>query len=633
MNPRDDAPTAGGPRVRRLACALAAAALASASAALADDGEASPEQQRAIVMQRFVVSDTRIDRNPWRYASAGEFEVLTRASEHDTDWWLDALHRGMWLEDRLMPAGWLPAPQVPYTVIIDDTDMASNPAGQLHVAPLLLHAPGDPLAWDDLAEVTRIATMPISSFDDDTLALNTNVSGNDTSKLNYASLSLERLARAEPPLPGWLLTGILSRNFGMIREGFDLVLSPDPDERRTIVRAAGPGTLWVSEEETARLLKLLGANGHDPGVAAAPLAFLFESEPRGADAALWESEASLFVRWGLLGPGREDPALSRAFLELVRRARSEPVNEKVFTACFGFGYGAMKARLDPFLRAVLGKPTSVPWGMPPGALPPARLREATSDQIGRILGDWLRMKGASLAGTDPGLGRELLSSAGRILERAYREDNGLPPDVDLPHAQARDAGAPGNAGLGSATVMGPFVVSAKRFHDPRLLAVYGLYERDTGDGAKARELLLAAANAGVPRPAVYAALAELRYADALAKPLGADGKLSAGQAAGVLGPLGTALGHGPTADLLHLRVAVWTKCEAQPSTADADEIVRGCALFPRDTDLAYDAAVLCSQSGHPAQASALIDSGLVFTTRDVNREYFEELRASLGPSR
>jgi hypothetical protein len=430
-----------------------------------------------------------------------------------------------------------------------------------------------------------------------------------------------------------VLTGIFAQDFGIFREGFDLLTSLDASEPRRIVRAAGPGALWVSTEETSRLLKLLKKDKHDPKVEVAPLALLFGPEPRQENAALWQSEASLFVRWGLLGPGRDDPVLFKAFQEVVRRSRSEPVTEKVFTECFGFGYGAMKVKLDAYLRAALAKPSSVDWTMPADALPLVELKEATSDQIGRILGDWLRMKGVFLRETSPELSQELLYSAGKMLERAYRQDNGLPPDVDVPHATEQVVAEPRNNGFGEATVMKPFVVSADRIHDPRLLAVYGMYERDVGDDAKAHELLEAAARAGVSRPRAYAALAQLRYAEAMAKPQGRDGKLSAGQAAAILDPLKTALDHGPTVDLFDMAVAIWTNCEGRPAAGDIDELVRGSGLFPRNTDLAYNAAVLCSQSGYPAQASALIDRGLVFTTHEVNREYFEQLRATLGPAK
>ena len=81
-----------------------------------------------------------------------------------------------------------------------------------------------------------------------------------------------------------------------------------------------------------------------------------------------------------MGPGHVDPAMSRAFLELVRRARREPVTEQVFTECFGFGYAAMEEKLGLFLKAVLAHPTSVDLDMP-GSFPEPELKPATADQI------------------------------------------------------------------------------------------------------------------------------------------------------------------------------------------------------------------------------------------------------------
>src|SRR5476649_1500829 len=362
------------------------AALGSVRGQVSADDASETERQSAIRMQRFVVAATRIQRNPWRYTSADGIEVLTRASEHDTDWWIDALRRGRWLEDKVMPADWLPRPQVPYTVIIDDTDLATVPTSELHALPLSLHAPDDPLTWDYLSKVTSLSTDYIGSYDSDTLALNTNVNGNDTTGFNYGSMTLERLSRNQPPLPRWLLNGILAENFGIFREGYDLLLGLEEVQPRRIVKAAGPGTLWVSTEETKRMLEMLRKNRHDPKVEIAPLDMLFSEAPlRDQNLALWQSESALFARWGLMGPGRSDPAMYHAFQELVRRGRSEPITEAVFAQCFGFGYAAMKVRLDAFLQDVIAKPTSVKWDMPSEFLQSLQLKEATSDQIGRIL--------------------------------------------------------------------------------------------------------------------------------------------------------------------------------------------------------------------------------------------------------
>jgi len=610
---------------------LAALGLAIAPVRAADDTQ-GPEQQNAIMMQRFVVSATRLERNPWRYASIDGFEVLSRASEHATNWWMNALRRGLWVENEVIPAEWLPNSQVPYTVIIDDTDLSAVPSSDLHALPLTLHPPDDPLTWDYLSKVTSLSTETIGSFDEDTLALNTNVNGNDTGGLNYASITLERLSRCQPPLPNWVLTGILAENYGIFREGFDL-LRVESDQSGRIVKAAGPGTLWVSTDETTRLLDMLRENVHDPKVEVPPLGFLFSKMPEGGqDLATWQSEAALFMRWGLLGPGRAEPGLYRSFRELVRRSRSEPVTEKVFSECFGFGYAAMKVRMDAFLQDVLAKPTSVKWDMSPSALAPVHLNEATSDQIGRVLGDWLRMKGDFMRESNPELSRELLYSAGKMLERTYREDNGLPPDVDPAHVGSDSVDAAKNSAFGSATTMKPFVVVSARIHDPRLKAVYGLYEHDSGDDAKARELLEAAAKDNVSRPRVYVVLSQLRYSEAMASPEGSEGRLSGRQADFILQPLRTALAKDPTSDLYDLLIATWTGCESKPPPSDVQEILRGVALYPRNTGLAYNAAALCAQGGYNEAAIKIIDTGLVFTTHEMNREYFEELRVRINAS-
>jgi hypothetical protein len=607
-------------------------AFQSAARADRDDDGATASQEAAVVMRRFVVSATRIDKNPWRYASVPGFEVLTRASEHDTQWRLDALRRGLWLEDSVMPKDWLPRPQVPYTVIVDDTDMGAAPPSQLHAPPTKMSSPVDALAWGELADHTEISVDSVESHDSDTAAINNNLFGVNTDVLIDSTMSLERLGRCAPPLPGWLIAGLLGREKGVFREAFGLPVDRNSDlgllgQPRPVRKAAGPGTVWVSLKETQRILD----HNDFPSIKMPPLRLLFAEAPPSAERlALWESQAALFVRWGLTGADKKDDSVTRAFFEFVRRARREPITEKVFADCFGFGFSAMEGKLADYLKGVLAQPTYVGWDMPSGLMEPLVLKEATSDQIGRILGDWLRMKGAFLRSSDPDTGEGTLNAAGRILERAYREDNGLPPDVDPSNGGAHSTGLPHDRILGTAVVMKPFVVSAQRIHDPGLLAVYGLYEHDIGNDVLARELLEAAVKSKVVRPRAYVALAELRYSEAADKPSGSGGKLSAEQAASVLEPLKAILRSAPTPDVYDMIVSTWTNCEARPAEGDIDDIVNGVALFPRDTDLAYNSALLCSQCGYVAQASELIEKGLVFTTHEMNKEYFEQLRASLG---
>jgi hypothetical protein len=598
------------------------------SAACADEREdpAAAAQDGATMMQRYVVSATRIEKNPWRYASLPGFEVLSRASDEKTNWWLDALRRGLWIENAVLPRDWLPQSSVPDTVIIDDTDLETIPSSQLHSQAIKLHAPEDALTWGRFSGKANIWSDRFDAHDQDTYAINSDVYGVDI-KIADCVMGLGRVYHCAPSLPRWLISGMLGRNCGGFRESFMPILEDAPGA--LIRRAEGPGTLWGSLDETQRLLKLLKKDKKTK-IVIPPLSGLFaEVMPPDENPALWESEAGLFVRWGLMGPGQEDPAMSRAFVELVRRARREPVTERVFTECFGYGYAAMEVRLESFLKVVLAQPTSVSLEMP-YSFPEAEMKPATADQIGRILGDWLRMQGENLRGKDPEMSAEFLRSSGRMLERAYREDNGLPPDASPMPQRERPANPSQNAVSGSVVVMKPFVVTATHIHDQGLLAVYGMYERDAGNDDKAREFLEAAVKAGVVRPRAYFALATLRYAEAAAKPLGAKGRLSAEQAALILEPLQGALGSPPASDAYGLFVQTLERCESHVGNREIEKLVEGVALFPRYTALAYHSALVCAQSGFIARANAMTDSGLEFATDKSSRHDFERLRSILG---
>lgn len=584
-------------------------------------------QERAFMMRRFVVSATRIDKNPWRYAALSGFEVLSRASDEQTNWWLDALRRGLYIENEVLPKDWLPESRVPDTVIIDDTDLEAIPTSQLRSQPIKFQAPDDALTWGRLSDMANTWNDQFDAHDQDTYAINSDVYGVDISR-GACVIGLRRIYHCAPALPRWLIHGLLGGTCGVFRESF----MPVENEPGAVIRSAqGPGTLWVSLDETRRLLRLLKKDKKTK-IAIPRLGDLFaEGIPPDDTSALWESEAGLFVRWGLMGPGREDAAMSRGFMELVRRARLEPVTERVFTECFGFGYEAMELRLESFLKAALAQPTSVDLEVP-HSFQEAELKPATADQIGRILGDWLRMQGDNLRRKDPEMSAEFLHSSGRMLERAYREDNGLPPDVDPAGQGERTAKPSQNAVSVSVIVMKPFVVTATHIHDPKLLAAYGLYEHDAGNDAKAHELLEAAVNAEVVRPRAYFALAKLRYDEAVAKPLGTKGKFNAQQAVSILEPLQGALGFPPSSDAYGLLVQTLEACESKPSDRDIEKISEGVALFPRYSALAFHSALICAQAGHTVKAAELIEKGIIFSSDKNEKERLERLRSALGAS-
>jgi len=171
---------------------------------------------RVIMMQRFVVSATRIEKNPWRYAALPGFEVLSRASDEATNWLLDAFQRGQLIENEVLPKEWLPQSPVPYLVIIDDTNLATVGTGRLHAQPLEFRSPvdrPDPGATSPTRQKSgravskRTTTMPIGT--------NTNVYHVDLSLPANSTISLERLSRCTPALPQWLLAGLLGKDCGI----------------------------------------------------------------------------------------------------------------------------------------------------------------------------------------------------------------------------------------------------------------------------------------------------------------------------------------------------------------------------------------------------------------------------------
>ncbi len=589
---------------------------------------ASAPLDKLVMLPPMVVSTTRITKNPWRYVSIPGFEVLSRASEAATSWDLDGLRHGLWIQRAVIPKEWLPELPVPCTDILDDTDLMSLRADQPHSQQVAFKAPPDALAWGQLSGKTRVSSEPISS-DHDTFALNSNLHGLATRGVTYASINLDRLLLAAPPLPPWVIAGLLGRN-GLFRDGFAITV-PSGGERGfspiagslesaneyaeaasdysspagKLEVASGPGTLWISVAETQLLLRQLK---HDKNtkIPMLPLGELFaEAPPSEANRSLWESEAGLLVRWGLMGPGRSDPALFRSFLTVVRRARQEPVTEAVFTECFGFGYATMEVKLESFLKTVLAQPTSIKNLAMPVTFGLPTMKPATADQTGRIIGDWIRMQGETLRPRDPSTARVFLDSAGQMLWRAYRDDNALPSQ------------SPSDA------------ISANLIQDPRLLAVYGLYEHDAGNDAKAREFLEVAVKADVVRPRAYQVLAELRYAEAVAKPQGTRGMFSASQAVSIVEPLKKALRFPASLPCYELMVDTWGRCEARAGSEDIATIAAGAALFPRSILLAYKAALVSARSGNRLQAEQLVQQGLMFATGAADRSRLEQLRSVL----
>ncbi|MBI2517667.1 MAG: hypothetical protein HYV95_12255 [Opitutae bacterium] len=291
---------------------------------------------------------------------------------------------------------------------------------------------------------------------------------------------------------------------------------------------------------------------------------------------VWAKQCYAFVHWGLYGDyGRHQ----REFLTFVNRAGREPLTEALFKECFKLGYDEMLQALRGHIEFTRSKVAGVQAdkGQKIPAPPPVVVREATEAEIGRLKGEAFALAGHPAAALE-------------VLILSYRRGE----------------------------------------RDSALLASLGLAELAGGDTARARKLLEKAVAGQVVRPRAYLELARLRLAEGLAQPKGGQGKLSSEQTAGVLEPLFAARTQPPAlAEIYELMAEAWTASAFPPTAAHLAAVEQGVKLFPRNTALVYRAADLRAQNGFPAEAHGLVRLGLKVARDEPTRAKFEQLQARL----
>ena len=362
-----------------------------------------------------------------------------------------------------------------------------------------------------------------------------------------------RIARRAPAYPNWFTEGLVGR-MGVYTHHWI-------EHSATGVQLIVPAASWISAGESEAIRK-----EPERPVRMPPLAKLFEAGPHPADAA-WESEASLFVRWGLLGSEPAGAGQRPAFLAFLDRSCGEAVTEALFRKEFGFGYAECERRLSEFLPSAVGHTVRLPIA---GVAAQWALRDATSVEVARILGDWGRLEGRAQG----------------LLIGDYERAS---PGPGRPAFQARQ-GARGG---------GPH------------LAAYGLYEAQVGDGASARDALEAAARAGVVRPQAYLTLARLRLEDALPWPESGIGDLSGPEFASLLALIRTAQAQDPSlAASYELEARLLEHGPVLASAGELGLLERRLGLFPRDARLAYQVATVFRRMGEGREARVIAGRSL-----------------------
>jgi tetratricopeptide (TPR) repeat protein len=293
---------------------------------------------------------------------------------------------------------------------------------------------------------------------------------------------------------------------------------------------------------------------------------------------VWAKQAYGFVHMCLYGRGGKFKKPFEAFLQ---RSAREPVTEAMFQECFGLTYKKMLSELRGYIDM-----TDYQYqqfnikGANTLTAPLPEMRDATEGESARIKADALRL-------------------AGNV-------------------AAAR-------ADLSAAYLRGE--------RDPQFLATFGLAEAAAGENERARKFLEAAVAAKTTRASVHLELARLRFAEASAKPAGAEKQFSAAQLTEILQPLFTARRlPPPDAEVYELIAQTWLRSEVDPKPEHLAVLVEGMKLFPRDAELFYLTAALYARIQIPATAHGLIDYALKITRDEAQRARLTNLKASLPPA-
>ena len=541
---------------------LALCPLAKASA---DDG---------VKMAPFIVEAS--SGTPWRYFSVSGFEVLSRCPDSFNETYARALQQSVAARAALLPPGFLPDLPTPIKIVLyckpPETKSAFTRAN-----PIDLQL--SPLADALLGSVSIEQASPVVVDDGDTFINCGNYSTliHDVQDLSVDPDTDILLQLRTPTIPAWFKAGVTGPYGVFVHR----IIQSTADGR---VIARFPNASWISHDETAALQK-----APKRPRSLLPLAELFDGSGRDSHGELWDSEAALFVRWGLFYKENDGIGHKEAFLRFVDRATTEPTTEQMFRECFGMGLADAQRRLDLYLARAVTETITVPIANPSNA--PVRIRDARPDEIARIIGDWRRFEGrssnAGLVGSaEPGYRKECLDHAAKLFERTY----------------------------------------ANGSRSPLFLAAYGLYKAQIGEQLAARKALEAATAAGVVRPRAYVELARLRLEAALPYAEHGIGDLREADYSAIRQLLTIARMQMPS--LLRCYQVMARVLEHAPKVPTREELAvlgEAVRLFPRNAAFACKVAMLYEQCGYPDEARAIIERARQFAESADARAQFAGL--------
>lgn len=558
-------------RSRRIAWVVeVSAALVLAASCFGADAESKTD--KLVELPPFLVlEDKRKAAKPWRYVATPGHEILSRSSDDIT---VDFAERALRLEELV---SLIVPKQFQFRTDVPKVSILTSPAEvSANARDVVVGTEGDQRAKrrSQDAGIRFLPNLGLDDVDAVTIFAIIDETRVDASTLVYTPYQVRFMVdRATPHPPAWVVAGI-------IRLFDDL----DFRDREIMVRPFSA--------LTDRDVDGLKSNPDFPRAVVAmedvfeKLSAAATSIDRGNFTPL-SAQAALFVRWSLDG---NDPSRQDCFWKLVVAATKAPITDATVRECFGFGLAELRDRLSDYLPvAVANRFQLRPEKLEP--VPKLVMRDATPQEVGRIVGDWDRLEVGYVQDNHP----EFAPAYQRLAHNALDEARRIAPN------------------------------------DPGLCAIVGLLECDAKNDVMAQPFLQFAADAKVVRPRVYLELARLRYKQALEHPAGSQGRLSALQANAVLALLATAhKQQPPIADVYVLTAEVWNHSQAVLDARNLTMMERAADLFPDDVRLLYLLAVLEAESGVPEKALAVIDRGIRVSRSEAIRTRFKQLKETLA---
>ena len=523
-----------------------------------------------IVLPPMLVEESK-SSVPWYYASVDGTEFLSRCSEFTTWDFVDAWQSRMQLLKTLVPPEFLARADVPAVVVLYAQDL-----DQTISAEIQHELQADAAKKGDKTDQGRVNLAPNMRLGD--RDMHATIVYIDEATFAGAQLSIAPshvrylLSGRVPELPAWLVEGL-----ERLWRGADFAVDP-------ITFAP---MVWRNQDESDAL-----ASDSTHPRALLPASELFAPEPLRVKenqnprrVQTRAAQQELFVRWALVS----SEATRAALWKFTARAAEAPVTEEMFEACFGFDFAELRDRLSDYLPLAVEDTEWIDPGPLP-TLPRFKVERATPNQIARVRGEWERLAIWHVQRRLPQAREPYIAQARRTLRRAY------------------------NAGD----------------RDPRLLAIMGLCEIDSGNPAGAREFLEPAIAGGVVRPNAYYEVARLRFAD-LRRDAPETKLFSTTELAPIIRPLQQALKQAPPLpEVFILLGEAWARCEISPSAAEFAELETGARLFCRRPTVSYPIALAFARHGKKVEAAEALVACAGYATDDKTQAGIARLRAELA---